>query len=83
MSTKLGLANSRSVTRESTFRHQGREVLVTLDAGGKLLRFRQKGRRNGYACTIESAFWLAVDVKHQQDKAARIAARKAKRSLRT
>jgi hypothetical protein len=53
-------------------------VLVTLDSGGRLIRLREKGRRNGYVVTIESVYWLGANVKAQADKAERLAARKAK-----
>lgn len=79
MATKLNAPNARAVTRETAFAHHGRVVLITLTEGGKLIRFRESRMKTVYTLTIEQAFWMAVQNKTAEQKAAKDAERKAKR----
>jgi hypothetical protein len=46
-------------------------VVVRLEAGGKLVRFRLKGTRTWHTATLEQCFWAAVRNTAEQEKAER------------
>jgi hypothetical protein len=53
---------ARPVERETEVTVSGHKVIVRLELGGKLLKFRRKGlRTEGWVTlSIESAFWAAA-----------------------
>jgi hypothetical protein len=83
MTTKLNALDARAVTRETGETYQGRPLIIRLEAGGRLVRIRQKGRRVSYTVTIQQ-IWMqgarnkAADL--VREKAERRAARKAAKS---
>lgn len=48
------------MTRETSVLWQGRPLLVRLEAGGKLVRVRQKGLRTWHTLPIQALFVAAV-----------------------
>lgn len=78
MVTKL----NRPVTRETTFRYQGRAIIVRLEEGGKVIRVKSKGRRQWYTATVEQLFWIACRNFAAEIKAAKKKAREERRKER-
>lgn len=74
--------DDRAVTRETSFRWQGRTVLVRLEQGGTRVSFRQKGRQKWYTTTVEAMFWMAVEATRQAEKAAKRREREARKAAR-
>lgn len=74
MATKLGGIQSKSVTRETKATYQGRPIIVRLEAGGRLIRVKQKGQRKWHTATVEQLFFAAakntaVEIKRLKDEA--------------
>lgn len=74
MATKLGTIQSKAVTRETKAAYQSRPIIVRLDAGGRLIRVKQKGQRKWHVATVEQLFFLAakntaVEIKKLKDEA--------------
>ena len=68
--------------RETSLRQQGRAVVIMLECGGKLIRFKQKGRRTWHTATIEQCYWLAVANTAAEEKRARLLRRKERAAMK-
>lgn len=67
---------TRPVTRKTTCSDAGRRIIVQLEQGGKLIKFRLARCREWYHLPIESAYTAAVKIRVQQKRAQRAAERK-------
>jgi len=67
---------NRQVRRETAHREQGRNIIIMLEVGGKLIRFRQKGKRQWHTATIQQCYWLAVANSAEEMKRLRLLRRK-------
>lgn len=79
MTTKLGTIKARDVTRETITITQGRAIIVQLSSGGRMIRFRQKGKRMWHVATVEQLFWVAVGNTAAAIKKQKAEERKARR----
>jgi hypothetical protein len=73
---------SSAVIRETGLQQRGRVVIIRLEEGGKIMRFRLKGTRTWHTLAIERAFWMAVQATADEIKMLRKRNRIEKRRLR-
>jgi hypothetical protein len=66
----------KPVTRESAVFDRGRALIVSLHP--RHLEIRPKGTRTRYTASYDQIMWLAVRRQHQEEQAAKAAARKPK-----
>ena len=52
----------RPVTRLTRAQLQGRQLVLRLEVGGKLVRLREKGRRRWHTIAIDAIWWAAVRI---------------------
>jgi len=80
--TRLDKVNSRSVTRCTSVRGRGdREVIIRLEVGGKLVRFKLKGERHWHTANVEQLYWIAVGNTARLKMLAKAAAKAQKREV--
>lgn len=68
---------TRNVLRKTQATHKGREIMM--DAGARVLRVREKGRREWLPVPWEAVLHLAYKIKAREEQALKAAQRKAKR----
>jgi hypothetical protein len=58
--TSLAKIDARPVIRETGVSYRGRPIVVKLETGGKLIRFRFRRGRTWYTIPMETVFWQAA-----------------------
>lgn len=75
MATKLTGIDARPVTRETAYCYRGRPIIIRLEAGGRVVRVKEKGRRVWHTVAIETIFYQAVGNTARDIKAAKAKAK--------
>lgn len=70
---------ARPVVRETAAVDRGRPILIKLEVGGKLIRLKQKGRRQWYSVGVEQVYALAVRMRMAEVAAEKKAAKAARK----